>query len=152
LLDPALSGGAGNPGARNGSGKKRIPHYREKNPSVPNLSNLISVDPSRDEDPLSRDSRSRKTPVSGLSRVKDRPRFGKHKKFSPNDLNDNEGYEEDQDQGEEENEIQDLSGTTSYYTSQLNHGLRNMDLTYQPHPYVVMPPSIRPEDFKLQSL
>lgn len=105
MLDPALSAGAGNPGARNGSGKKRVPHYREKNPSVPNLSNLISADPSRDGDPYSRDSRSRKTPVSGLSKVKDRPRFGKHKRFSPNDLNDNEDFDGDHNEVEDDEEI-----------------------------------------------
>jgi hypothetical protein len=59
-LDPSTSGVGNVVGgiARNGSGKKRRPN----NPSIPNLSNLVSADPSRDENG---DSRSRKT--AGLS-------------------------------------------------------------------------------------
>ena len=58
------------------------------------------------------DSRSRKTPLSGLSQMRDRKKFGKNKRFSPNEIDEGELEEPEEDE-----EIQDLSGTTSYYTS-----------------------------------
>ena len=74
LMEPTISA-TGIPGGKNGSGKKKAALFRDNNPSVPNLSNFISADPSRDGD-----SHSRKTPVSGYSKPKDRNNQGKLKK------------------------------------------------------------------------
>jgi len=78
---------------------------------MPNLSGLISADPSRDE-------------------------YGDERTSSKNC---NQRVKIPKNQAEDDEELGELSATTSYYTSQLNRLNNHVDLTYHAQPYLGMP-------------
>lgn len=80
---------------------------------MPNLSGLISADPSRDE-------------------------YGEERTSSKN-FNQRVKIPNNNHQAEEDEELGELSATTSYYTSQLNRLNKHVDLTYHAQPYLGMP-------------